>query len=68
MTKATVWTISILLLGLAGCSNRGVYDTLQAAKRSDCQRQPEPDRTRCLDSTTTNYEDYERERTRSHPP
>ncbi|MEO8039866.1 MAG: hypothetical protein ABI794_13945 [Betaproteobacteria bacterium] len=51
-----------LALAVFGCSNQQVYDGLQASKRNECQNHPEPERGRCLDSTNTRYEDYERER------
>ncbi len=57
-------TMLCLLLGalLTGCSNRQMYEGLQAGKRGECQKLQEPDRSRCLDSADVRYEDYQRER------
>jgi uncharacterized protein YbbK (DUF523 family) len=52
----------ILSALLPGCSNRQIYEGLQAGKRGECQKLQEPDRSRCLDSADVRYEDYKRER------
>ncbi|MDH5539700.1 MAG: hypothetical protein OEY03_09865 [Rhizobacter sp.] len=49
------------------CSNRQMYQGLQAGKRQQCLKLPEPDRARCLESAGTGYDDYQREREKIKP-
>lgn len=55
--------LACLFLGalLQGCSNRQLYDGLQAGRRGECQKLQEPDRSRCLGSSDVRYEDYKKE-------
>ena len=66
-----VLTLLALVLGVpgvvAGCSNRQVYESLQAGQRNECQRLAEPERSKCLQSANLKYDDYATERERARP-
>lgn len=51
----------------SACSNRQVYEGLQAGKRQQCLKLAEPDRSRCLQSAGTGYDEYQREREKIKP-
>jgi hypothetical protein len=52
-----------VLLALAGCSNREVYDSLQGARADRCRQVADGDaRQRCYDDAYKSYEKYQRER------
>jgi hypothetical protein len=51
-----------LIATVQACGTQQVYDGLQASKRHQCQRYPEPDRTKCLATTDKDYETFRRER------
>lgn len=59
---AALTLASLLLLWLGGCSSKQAYEGLQAGQRSQCIKLPEPDRSRCEESTGVRYEDYEAQR------
>ena len=48
----------LVALALPGCSNRQIYEGLQAGQRNECQRLAEPERSKC---------DYEKERDKAKP-
>lgn len=49
-------------MGMAACSNRSVYETIQANNRLDCQKVPVAQQEDCLRQADKSYEEYERER------
>ncbi len=50
------------LLGLAACSTQQAYGIGQAWQRNECVRIVDAqERSRCLASTSTSYEDYKRQ-------
>ncbi len=57
--KCGVW---ILLLGVAGCSNKGMYDNLRIHQRHQCLEEPPPASVECLQRTNKSFEEYKRER------
>jgi hypothetical protein len=57
-----VFLCTALIASVPGCSTRQVYDGLQMSKRHECQRYPEPDRSKCLSTTDKDYEAFKRER------
>lgn len=53
----------LLLVGAGqGCSTQQAYSAGQAWQRQECNKiQDAQDRSRCMDSTQTSYEDYKRQ-------
>ncbi|MBZ9613536.1 hypothetical protein [Rheinheimera maricola] len=51
-----------LLLGVTGCSNKGVYQDLQRNKHNECMRGPVADYDRCMQNMDQSYEEYEQQR------
>lgn len=52
----------IVPLLFAGCSTQQAYDMGQAWKRNECFRiNDTQERNRCMASTSTSYEEYQRE-------
>jgi hypothetical protein len=64
--KPPVQTAAILALvlsaaGLAACSGRAVYQTVQGWQQQECRKLPDAaERQRCLGSTAASYDDYRR--------
>ncbi len=54
--------LTATLLGVCACSNRQVYDSLQAHERSDCAHQPANAYAACMERTQTSYDEYEQAR------
>lgn len=52
----------ILLATLTGCSNRGVYESIQMTKRNDCSKVPPYQFDDCMAKANKPYDEYERER------
>lgn len=52
----------LLLVLLAGCSNRAVYENIQINQRQACLNVPPPEYDACMARVSQPYEDYERER------
>lgn len=52
----------VLLLVIAGCSNRAVYENLQINQRNKCQQGPQAAYEECMRGVDKSYEEYERER------
>ncbi len=57
----------LVALALPGCSNRQIYEGLQAGQRNECQRLAEPERSKCLERANLRYDDYEKERDKAKP-
>ena len=54
--------ICLIFCVLAGCSNRGIYEGVQAGKRNDCLKVPPSQYDDCMESANKSYSEYERER------
>lgn len=52
----------LVLLVLAGCSNRGVYGGIQASNRNECSKLPPSQYDECMENANKSYDEYERER------
>lgn len=61
MKYATVLIMS-LGMSIAACSNRQVYDSVQANNRLECQKLPLSQQEECLQKANKSYDEYERER------
>lgn len=51
-----------LVFSIAGCSNKAVYDNMRIHQRNECEKQPPPTYSECIERTNKSYEEYERER------
>lgn len=55
----------LVLVALAGCSERQVYDSLQTQQRSRCVNEPAVRYRECLEQAGGSYEEYEQARAES---
>lgn len=55
----------LVMFGVAGCSNKAIYDNIQLNKRIDCAKLPPPQYDECIESANKSYDEYERERKES---
>ena len=55
-------TLFLVLLVLAGCSNRGVYGGIQTSNRIECLELPPSQYDECMEDANRSYDEYERER------
>lgn len=58
----TISLAGLTLLLCQGCSKQAWYQGFVAAQEFQCNKLSGLERTRCLDSITSEYERYERER------
>jgi hypothetical protein len=54
--------ITLLILGVIGCSNKAVYENIRINQRNDCIKEPPPAYDECIERTNKSYEEYQRER------
>lgn len=54
--------IMALLVLVAGCSNRAVYENIQINKRNQCLQGPQAAYDECMEGTEKPYEKFEQER------
>ena len=52
----------VVVLFMAACSNRAVYENVQISKRNECATLPQPQYESCMKETSKTYNEYERER------
>ncbi|MGV6859379.1 MAG: hypothetical protein ACWA5X_10425 [bacterium] len=52
----------LLILGIAGCSNKYMYDKFRMDERNKCVKEPPTTYVECVERTGKSYEEYERER------
>lgn len=57
-----VSAISLVLLLLAGCSNRGIYEGIQASNRNECSKLPLSQYDDCMKEANKSFNEYEQER------
>jgi len=62
MRKLAIAAISLLGLGLSGCTNEQIYDALGDWRRSTCTEMDAEDRARCLAEANKPYGVYKNER------
>lgn len=60
--KHAIVLIALLGMSMAACSNRAVYENVQAHNRFECQKLPLSQQEECLQQADQSYEQYERER------
>ena len=54
--------LSAVLVVLYGCTERMVYEGARQNQRNECMKMPETERERCLEETSKEYDEYQRER------
>lgn len=57
--------IVLVMFGVAGCSNKAIYDKFRLDERNKCVKEPPPTYFECIERTNKSYEEYERERKES---
>lgn len=62
MTAQFLATSLLLLATLTACSNRQMYEAMQASRRNECQKYDDPTRARCLEGANMSYKQYRLER------
>lgn len=55
-------TLLLIVISVAGCSNRGIYEDLQNNRRNECLKLLPAERDECLEHVGKPYDEYERER------
>lgn len=51
-----------LLLFLLGCTQQGVYETIQRHEKQKCEKLPSAQYEDCIAQSSESYEDYQRAR------
>ncbi len=54
--------VLLVMLSVAGCSNKAIYDKFRLDQRDKCAEKPSTDYFKCIEHTNKSYEEYERER------
>lgn len=54
--------MSIIVMALAGCSARAVYDNVQLNNQQQCARVPPSEYDACMEAASKTYDEYQRER------
>ncbi len=52
----------MILISVAGCSNKVIYDNLHLNQRQKCAEEPQSTYVECIERTNKSFEEYERER------
>ncbi|TVZ41575.1 hypothetical protein P886_0922 [Alteromonadaceae bacterium 2753L.S.0a.02] len=60
MRTSTVVILAIFVL--SSCSNRAIYDTVQANQRADCQQRPPSQEEDCLAQHQDSFAEYTEKR------
>lgn len=55
----------LVMFGVAGCSDKAIYDKLHLDERNKCVKEPSATYFECIERTNKSYEEYERERKES---
>lgn len=54
--------MACIVLSVAGCSNKAVYDNIQHNNRQACHTVPPAQYEACIERSNKSYEEYRRER------
>ena len=57
-----ITTLFLALLLLSVCSNRGIYESLQANRRYECTKLPPVQYQQCMKDANKSFDQYELER------
>ena len=52
----------LIILLLAACSNKSVYDNIQSHNQKECAKLPLSQYDECMERSSKSYKDYKRER------
>ena len=52
----------LAMLSVAGCTNRGAYEGIQASKRFECSELPPSQYEDCMREANRSYDEYQRQR------
>ena len=52
----------LVMFGVAGCSNKAIYDKFRLDERNKCVEEPPTIYFECIEHTSKSYEEYDRER------
>ena len=58
--KLTLMILDLLLI--SACSNRGIYESLQANRRYECMKLPPVQYQQCMKDANKSFDQYELER------
>lgn len=58
--KTTLLFLAFLMI--SACTNRGIYDSLQASRRFECTKLPPIHYQKCMDDANKSFRQYELER------
>jgi len=56
------WLVILVMLSIAGCSNKAIYDKFQLDERNKCIKELPSTYLECIERTNKSFEEYERER------
>ncbi len=56
------YLVILFMLGIAGCSNKSIYDKFRMDERNKCIKEPPAAYHECVERTSKSYEEYEHER------
>ncbi|WP_332879636.1 hypothetical protein [Massilia sp. S19_KUP03_FR1] len=62
MRISVLFTALALATALSACSTANIYDSLQDQARDRCSAMSDPDRSTCMNSSSTSYDDYKKQR------
>lgn len=54
--------ILIVLVSVAACSNKAVYENMRTEQRNECMQEQSPRYEECMERTNESYEEFQRER------
>ena len=56
--------VVVLLVGCAifGCTNRGMYESIQMSQKRECDPLPPAEYERCIEQYEKDYDEYQRDR------
>lgn len=52
----------LAMLFIAGCTNRGAYEGIQASKRFECSKLPPSQYEECMREANRSFDEYQRQR------
>lgn len=58
--NVVVVAATLVVLTVAGCSNKQMYNATQENRRNACMHKPPQEQQACLDDYQTSHEEYER--------